>query len=238
MNKKQRLIMFAVGAVMLILVFLIFYKNENPVKTLSATPESKLPVIVIDPGHGGFDGGAVGCDGTVEKEINLSVSKKLADILHLTGFEVVMTRDSDVSTCDDPSASIRNKKASDLHNRMKIMRNTPNNLFISIHQNHFSEEKYHGAQIFFSPNNEESPLLASEIQEAVVKNMQPDNKRQTKPSTKSIYLLYEAKSTAVMVECGFLSNRQEVKKLNDGNYQKELSFSVSEGLFTYLQILK
>lgn len=237
MNKKQWLCAGALTLAVIILLCFIFQRAEDVMINSEAPNEAEfLPTIVVDPGHGGMDGGAVGCDGTVEKNINLSISLKLADYLRLAGFHVVMTREQDVSIHDEGAVKIKDIKTSDLHNRMKIMQNTPNSLFISIHQNKYSEEKYHGAQVFYSPNDEQSALLANEIQYAIVSNIQTDNKREIKPSTKSIYLLYRAESVAVMVECGFLSNQQEVKKLNTPSYQNQLAFTIMCGLIQYLQI--
>lgn len=186
--------------------------------------------------HGGMDGGAVGCDGTLEKNINLSVSLKFADFLKFAGFNVVLTRTEDISLHNEGATRVKDMKTSDLHNRMKIMESTPNNLFISIHQNQYSEEKYHGAQVFYSPNDGESPLLAQAIQSSIASKLQTDNKREIKPSTKSIYLLYQAKSTAVMVECGFLSNAREVENLKNNEYQNQLAFCVLCGVLDYLKI--
>lgn len=236
MSKKQWFCMGALALAIVILICFIFQKSEDAINNEVQDKTEALPTIVIDPGHGGVDGGAIGCDGTVEKDINLSISLKLADYLRLSGFHVVMTRSQDVSINDEGATRIKDIKTSDLHNRMKIMQETPNNIFISIHQNKYSEEKYHGAQVFYSPNDEQSPLLAGEIQKSIASNIQKDNKREIKPSTNSIYLLYKAKSTAVMVECGFLSNQQEVINLKDASYQNQLAFTVMCGLINYLQI--
>ncbi len=237
MNKKQWFCMGALTLAIVVLICFIFQKSEDVIVNSKVKDNTNtLPTIIIDPGHGGVDGGAIGCDGTVEKDINLSISLKLADFLRFTGFQVIMTRSEDISIHDSGATKIKDIKTSDLHNRMKIMQETPNNLFISVHQNKYSEEKYHGAQVFYSPNDEQSPLLAEEIQNSIISNIQTDNKREIKPSTKSIYLLYKAQSTAVMVECGFLSNQQEVKKLKDTSYQNQLAFTIMCGLVNYLQI--
>lgn len=237
MRKKHWLGLGALALVMILLIVIIFEHSETAIRSSAPAEENELlPTIVIDPGHGGMDGGAIGCDGTVEKDINLSISLKLADFLKFAGFQVVLTRTQDISIHDDGATRIKDIKTSDLHNRMKIMQATPNNLFISIHQNKYSEAKYHGAQVFYSPNDDQSPLLAQAIQKSIATHLQQDNKREIKPSTKSIYLLYQAKSTAIMVECGFLSNEQEVKNLKDSHYQNQLAFTILCGLADYLKI--
>ena len=118
---------------------------------------------------------------------------------------------------------------------MSVIENNPESVFLSIHQNYFTQQKYNGAQVFYSPNNPESKLIADEIQKAIVADIQPGNTRQIKESTTDIYLLYHAKAPAVMVECGFLSNKVECEKLSEKEYQKELSFSIFCGIIEYIE---
>lgn len=194
-----------------------------------------LPVIIIDAGHGGFDGGAVAHDGTAEKDINLKISFYLQEYLELSGFKTVMTRCEDTSLEDEGLNTIRSKKTSDIHNRLKLMRETDNAVFISIHQNKYSVEKYSGLQVFYSPDfSEESSLLAQSIQESVTEILQPDNEREIKKCGTSVYLIYNAVKPAVLVECGFLSNYEETELLKSDSYQKKLAFSVASGVQDYL----
>lgn len=197
---------------------------------------STSPTVIIDAGHGGFDGGAATNDGTSEKGINLNIALYLRDYLEFFGFTVVMTRESDVSTEDEGLTTIRSKKSSDLHNRMEIMENTDNAIFVSVHQNHFSSSKYYGAQVFYSKNfSEQSSLLAQNIQENIVLNLQPENSRQIKPCTSSVYLIYNAVKPAVLVECGFLSNYEEAEKLKTEDYQKQMAFCIAIGILNYCE---
>lgn len=195
---------------------------------------SEKPVIVIDAGHGGEDGGTQSADGVLEKDINLAISLKLKKILDSYGFTTVMIRDSDKMIYDSSASTVRNKKSSDLHNRMDIMKKYPGSIFLSIHQNHFSESKYSGAQVFYCKKQIGSAELAECIQKCIVSALQNDNTRQVKPCTSSVYLIYNAATTAVMVECGFMSNKAEAEKLSDDAYQYELALAISKGLMNYL----
>ena len=208
---------------------------EKTVSVISGSVTDEKPVIIIDAGHGGEDGGTQSADGTLEKDINLSISKKVQKILTRYGFETVMVRDTDKMIYDEGSSTVRNRKTSDLHNRMKIMEAYPDCIFLSIHQNHFSQSKYSGAQVFYCKSRAESAVVADCIQQSIVKSLQKENTRQIKPCTSDVYLIYNAVSTAVMVECGFLSNTQEAEKLKDNTYQYEMALAISKGIVNYLE---
>ncbi len=190
--------------------------------------------IILDAGHGGEDGGA-SCNGVIEKDINLSITKKLYNLLIVSGVDVKLTRDSDVSIHDEGKKTLRSKKASDLNNRLKIANSSNKNILISIHQNKFEDSKYNGAQIFYSAKNEKSKEIASRIQNSIVTAVQPENKREIKPAGKNIYLLYNSSVPALIIECGFLSNANEAKKLSDEEYQKKLAFAIYCGLMDYMK---
>jgi len=195
--------------------------------------EKQKNTIIIDPGHGGVDGGAVGYNDIVEKDINLSISLKLRTLFEASGFNVVMTREDDRSIHDKDSKTIREKKVSDIHNRSKLLEKYPDAIFLSIHQNMYTESKYSGTQVFYSKNNEDSKILASLIQSNVKELLQPENERVIKPAGKDLYILYHAKIPAVMVECGFLSNPDEAKKLNSSEYQYKMAFAIYCGTLDY-----
>lgn len=190
--------------------------------------------IVIDPGHGGFDGGATGVDKIVEKNINLDIALCLRDILEINGYKVVMTRDTDTAL-NGENDRFKSKKRSDMYNRLDLIEKSEDPIFISIHQNLFAESKYSGAQVFYGRLNENSEALATAMQEAFVKNLQPDNSRQIKQTTKDLFLLYNTKAPAVMVECGFLSNPTEAHRLITVEYQQQVAFTIFCGLTQYLQ---
>ncbi len=213
---------------------LSFLSYEKIDRMALAMVESGTPVIIVDPGHGGEDGGAQSDSGILEKDVNLSISLKLADLLRNAGYTVIMTRDTDESIGDQSLPTIRKRKVSDLQNRLAIMEEQKNCLFISIHQNRFSESQYTGTQVFYSVKTEESEKIAEEIRENVVSLLQPENTRQCKPATSSIYLLWNSTKPSVLVECGFLSNSTEAEKLTDEIYQQQMAFAIYRGISDYL----
>ena len=149
------------------------------------------------------------------------------------GYKVVMTRDSDVSIYDSSASTTREKKVSDLNNRVKLINGSDNNILVSIHQNKFEQSKYSGAQIFYSENDPRSFKLAEEIRRSVTGLLQPENKRELKPADNSIFILSKAKVPAVIVECGFLSNEDEAKRLSDEEYRKQMAFAVFCGIASF-----
>ena len=189
--------------------------------------------IIIDAGHGGFDGGAVASDGTVEKDINLNISRKLSEMLKLSGYNVIMTRQTDTATDDVDSDIISERKKSDLKERLKIINDNPDAVFVSIHLNKFTTSTASGAQVFYSPNNKKSYDLGNAIQSTIISHVQKENTRTIKKGTKSTYLLYNAKIPSVIVECGFLSNAKELELLKNENYQCKITFAVFCGIQEY-----
>ena len=145
-----------------------------------------------------------------------------------------MTRTQDVMTCDDGLDSLRKRKISDIHNRFELMRKNHDAIFISVHQNKFEDSSQHGTQVFYSGNDERSKELAEAIQTSVTLTLQRKNDRVVKKSGSGIYLLYHAKIPAVLVECGFISNSDEVKKLKDESYRMKLAILIADGLLKYL----
>lgn len=231
--KKLTLIYYIFSfALFLGFVILIVTAYNSISQTTSPSVKENLPTIIIDAGHGGDDGGAT-ANGIVEKNINLSISKVLSDIFTSNGYNVIMTRTDDKSINTD-GTTLREKKVSDMKNRLEIYNSDENNIVISIHQNKFQQEKYSGTQIFYSTNNENSKVLAESIRNSVVNLLQPENTRECKKATKEIYLLYNAKIPAVIVECGFISNYSEAEKLKTESYQKQLAFSIYLGVLDYI----
>ena len=190
------------------------------------------PTVIIDAGHGGFDGGAVALDGTVEKDINLEISKKLCSILNFSGFDIIMTRTDDTAT-DSIDGSIAKRKKSDLNNRLKLMENNKDAIYVSIHLNKFTTSSANGAQVFYTPNFNEASVLGEEIQKSITSLLQPYNTRVIKKGTDSTYILKNAKVPAVIVECGFISNSSELEKLKNNDYQTQLSFAIATGILNY-----
>lgn len=205
--------------------------KEKAVEVSADSP--KFKTVIIDAGHGGVDGGTSADDGTLEKDLNLQIALKLNDMLTSMGVNTVLVRDTDVSIHDDSAKTIRQKKVSDLKNRLNIINNTENSVFVSIHQNHFGQSKYSGTQIFYSKNNALSRTLAEKIRMPVISYLQNNNTREIKQSGTEIYLLYHAQSPSVMVECGFLSNSEETKNLKNEMYQQKLVFLIAIGIIDY-----
>lgn len=184
------------------------------------------PVIIIDAGHGGFDGGAVAQDGTVEKELNLQIALKLQQHFHAAGFQTIMVRCEDCAYNTDGTSGIRATKVTDMKGRLALLNKYNNSVFLSIHLNKYSTQQPSGAQVFYAPNVPQAMPLAESIQSAIAGMVQPENHRQIKAGTKDTYLLYHAENPAVIVECGFLSNPTELELLKQDDYQNKLSFAI------------
>ena len=233
----EKLKVYAVCSLSLICVFLfggLLYGAFNYDESVAVMAENgSSHVIVIDAGHGGEDGGA-SANGLLEKDINLSISLKLRDMLTVSGYKVVMTRDSDISVYDSSSGTTRQRKVSDLKNRVEVINGSKNNILVSIHQNKFEQSQYFGTQMFYSKNNPKSAVLAEELRKSVTGFLQPDNKRELKQADSNIYILDKAEVPAVIVECGFLSNEEEAKKLADDSYQQKMAFSIYSGIMGYM----
>ena len=195
---------------------------------LSSAPLS----VVIDAGHGGEDGGAE-VDGELEKDINLRISRKLAEILRLNGCRVTEVRDTDTAVYSDGADTLREKKVSDLENRVGLFNSDENNIAVSIHQNKFDDSRYSGAQIFYSENDPRSAVLAESIRTAIVSLLQPDNTRELKKAGEDIYIMKNAKVPALIVECGFLSNDAERAELLDESYQQKMAYAIAMGVLDY-----
>ena len=225
---------FITLSLVFVLTFSLILSFNFAVRQTSANLNIDKNTIIVDAGHGGEDGGTQSSAGVLEKDINLNVSMKLGALLKLMGYSVVYTRTEDKLQYGADAETQRQKKVSDIHHRMKIMEAYPDALFLSIHQNYFTQSKYFGAQVFYSINNSESKLVAEKLQTGIRNVLQPDNDRQVKATGTDIYLLYHAKLPAVMVECGFLSNAGEALLLTDEEYQKKMCLAIAAGLEEYI----
>ncbi len=194
--------------------------TENIADVNSSAQNGEL-TIVLDPGHGGADGGASGANGVLEKDLNLDVALMLRDMLAFNGYNVVMTRTEDVMYYDENSTL--SKKAQDTFRRVNITKDYENCVFVSIHMNKFASEKYSGLQVYYSANVDGGKELAQNIQSFAKELLQKDNNRKIKKATSTIYVLDKAVVPAVLVECGFLSNAAETDKLCDKEYRRDLA---------------
>lgn len=187
------------------------------------------PVIILDAGHGGEDSGAVGVDGVLEKDLNLSLTLRLRDLLVFEGWHVIMTR-ADDRLLYDPTIPLAHK-TQDLKNRLDYGARYPDAVFVSIHMNKFPAESCKGLQVYYSPNHPSSMSLAKRIQSDVKTYLAPDNHRLSKKATTSIFILSRVQNPSVLVECGFLSNRDEALLLSDETYQTKLAALLSASIY-------
>lgn len=216
---------------LILLSFLLIPLYSNRYIPTFADDQKVAHSVIIDAGHGGVDGGAVSCTGVYESAINLEISLKINDLMHLLGVQTIMIRDTDrsVYTSGDTIAA---KKISDIKERVRVVNTAPNALLVSIHQNNFQDSRYSGAQVFYNACAE-SKELASIIQTAFRENLNSNNKRQIKRSS-GVYLMEHINCPGILIECGFLSNSAEEAMLRNEVYQKKLSCIIAATVCQYL----
>lgn len=225
MRKKIELIL-----VMLTLAGLVMVSKKLEKYVNSDKVEKKEYTVVLDAGHGSSDSGKVGINGVLEKDINLSISKKTKKYLEKKGVRVIMTRDKDESLAEGENG---NRKVQDMKARVKRINDTKPDLAVSIHQNSYHEESIHGAQVFYYEHSESGEKDARILQEALLA-VDPDNTRQVKANT-TYYLLKRTEVPILIVECGFLSNQGEAEKLASEDYQKEIAKAIANGIESCLK---
>lgn len=209
--------------VLLFLIALIYGGHRLSVVVASNILQDEK-IVVIDAGHGGDDPGKIGINNALEKEINLQIAKEIKKYLEKAGITVVMTREND--------SSLKNSKAEDMRERLKIIDESKAKIAVSIHQNSFPSEAEKGAQVFYFSESEEGVKIAQILQNHL-KILDPENKREIKENN-SYFLLKRTKTPTVIVECGFLSNWAEAEKLTETEYQKEIAQVISEGILAYM----
>ena len=207
------------------------YMGSTAAKTAMGDNVKEKKTVVVDAGHGGLDGGAVADDGTLEKDLNLALAKSVYLVLRSLGADAVMTRTEDVMYAE-PSST--HKKLDDLTHRIETVKGADDPVFVSIHMNKFPVQKYSGLQVYYSKNNEESKSLADAIQSAAATYIRPQNTRQTKAAGDEIYLLSNLDCPAVLVECGFLSNPNELELLKNEEYRNKLAAVIAVTVMEYI----
>ena len=222
------------------LLFLSAFLGERGLfycQSTSVTPSStyKYAKVIIDAGHGGEDGGASSKAGLVEKDVNLSIAKMLADMLKINGVDVIMTREDDRLLYDRNCDFKGRKKKLDLAARKAIADSNPDAIFISIHMNSYPDAIYSGLQVWYSPQAKGSEALAELIQTRCRESLQKNNTRKIKAATSSIYLLDGATIPSVLIECGFLSNAEEAERFESDEYRKRVAFTIYCAVMDYLQ---
>ncbi len=189
-------------------------------------------VVIVDPGHGGADSGAV-ANGAVEKELNLEISKLLSAYIEEGGGTAILTRTEDADTADPNRGAGVSWKQSDLNTRKEDIKNFDADVFVSIHMNKFPQTKYHGAQVFYTEGSDESKILGETIQTALKEFTDNTNTRAAKPSGSAIYVLKENTVPSALVECGFLSNAEEARRLRTEEYRRRTAWGIYIGLVRY-----
>lgn len=218
MKKSCSLTLIYITTLTITLLILCFGNHAVTVISESQPIASNVSFI-IDPGHGGVDGGATSCTGKTESELNLEISLRLRDLFHLLGFRTKIIRTSDISVYTE-GETIAQKKISDLRERVRICNETENGVLLSIHQNIFSDGRYSGAQVFY-PSTEGSKEFAQKMQKELASTLNPGSKRAAKQAS-GIYLLEHIHCKGLLIECGFLSNPEEEAKLRSKSYQQKL----------------
>ncbi len=228
-SSKEFLSLLSLMFLLTLSIFLIDSHLET-VMSISVSSKTEGYTVVIDAGHGGFDSGKVGVDGTLEKDVNLIIAKKLERLLKASDVNVIMTRSEDIGLYEESS---QNKKRQDMTARAALMNEAGADCVVSIHQNSYPEESIDGAQVFYFTGSSDGKALAALIQKELITDVDPANHRSEKPNS-SYYLLKNVSAPIVIVECGFLSNWEESKKLVDDTYQQKLAWAIHMGIMQYL----
>lgn len=227
-EKCNRILQIVMAGILLISMFFVAREGAIYVGSMQVKNMEKI-CVVVDAGHGGADPGKVGVNDQLEKDINLKIAKYLKQFLEAEGIEVVMTREGEGGLYDEGAS---NKKVQDMKRRLEIIEESDAVLVVSIHQNSYHEEYVKGAQVFYYTTSEKSKYLAEVLQEQL-RELEPDNKREAKGND-SYFLLKKTSKPIVIVECGFLSNREEAAKLSDEVYQEKLAWNIHMGVMKYI----
>ena len=219
-------------AVVIVLSWVIVFFLEQETPALQPTSVTQASTLILDAGHGGEDGGAVSITGVPESQINLEIVQKMDGILGFYGVSPILLRTEDRSLHDSSASTLREKKVSDLKNRVAMVEGTENGVLLSIHQNMFTNAKYHGAQVFFAPT-QGSQEFAVHTQEVLRQTVDQTNERQAKSIPDTVYLMNHITRPAILVECGFLSNPEEEGKLRSEGYQLQLAAALAGAWLQY-----
>ena len=227
---KKRVYFILIAIMVSVISFSLFPKTEDIVQTVSLPVSGKT--IVLDAGHGLPDQGAESVEGITEASINLKITKKVQSLLEQSGCNVVLTRSDENGIYDLNSNTIREKKVSDIKNRVKIGNESSADAFVSIHLNKIPQSQYYGWQTFFKANNKESEELAKSVQEELNSSIQKENKREALKITGK-YIIEHVEVPITIIECGFLSNQEEKQLLQQDEYQDRLAWGIYNGIMDY-----
>ena len=229
-KKKIILVLSSVFVLMFGIIFLSSSREGEYVSTVSLPVSGK--VVVVDAGHGVPDEGAEADDGTSEAETNLKIALKLQNLLEVSGCTVILTRSDENAIYDIDSKTLRQKKISDIRNRVKIGNESSADIFVSIHLNKIPQKQYDGWQTFYKDGNEYGRKLATLIQSNLNESIQKENNRVAK-TIENIYIINNVEIPTTIVECGFLSNPEEEKNLLEDSYQNRLAWGIYNGIIDY-----
>lgn len=235
--KKINLVFAA--AIIIIMLVSIFMNLTRTAETIDAAGENKIEKIkiLIDPGHGGVDQGASGDMKIGEAPINLAISEKLMSFLEGSGFEVEMTRYDDSGLYTELSNTIRAKKNEDLKNRVELINNSGADLAISIHLNSFPQKQYYGAHVFYQKSNEITTKSAADIIQESMRNILDKSNDRVPQIKKDIKIMDETAIPVILIECGFLSNNEEERKLVSDDYQEKAAWAIYTGIIEFFNEL-
>lgn len=221
----KKMLLIAVSIAIVVFTGLLLYTGQ----ATDAAAGKAAVTVVIDPGHGGVDGGAEADDGTPEKNINLNIALKLKQLAENDGWNVIMTREEDIGLYSEQNSTIRSKKTEDLKKRKEIFDSSAADAAVSIHLNSYTADRsVRGAQVFYADGSEESKMLAECIQD------QMKNRRRAMAKS-DVLILQQAKVPTVIAECGFLSNYEESRKLRTDEYQNKLAKNIYSGIKNYIE---
>ena len=226
-------VLFCIVGILTIISALSVFVFEPASEEASASIQND-PVLMIDPGHGGEDGGAVAADGTLEAELNLAVAQKLYGLAAFCGVQTLMTRTGEHIDYPTDAATISARKTADQKQRVALINSIPNGILISIHQNWYPTSGPHGAQVLYA-RNPESEAFGTLMHAKLIESLDPENRRVAAPVSDDIYLMRNAQCPAVLIECGFLSNPEELSRLKENAYQTKLGMLMLSAFFDTAQ---
>lgn len=229
--KKERKWIIGYGCIFLLTLLAVRWSSRAMTVLVETAPVQREATIVIDPGHGGEDGGATSCTGRLESGFNLDIGLRLRDLFHFLGYETKIIRTEDISVYREGD-TIARKKMSDLKERVKMVEDTEKPVLLSIHQNHFPDGRYSGAQVFYA-GTEGSQQIATALQRNFINYLNPGSNRKEKRSS-GVYLMEHISCPAVLIECGFLSNPEEEAKLQSKEYQQKLCCVIASTISSFL----
>lgn len=229
--RRRHLLAIAVFAVLSVAALLLATNRKEI--TAFSSQSMYWDTVIIDAGHGGEDGGAVSADGVAESHINLAIAKRVENLLLFLGHDVLMTRTGDEAIYSQDATTLREKKVSDLKNRVAMVNDRENTVLMSIHQNSLpNHPAVHGAQVFYN-TIEPGQGMAESVQSVLNENVNRENEKAAKPIDSSVYLMKNSKAPSILVECGFMSNGNEVKMLQDSDYQLRMAACIVAGFRQY-----